>query len=668
MVGSSPVSTKSAAHMEPSGGSSLAYIPALDGARGVAIALVLAYHFGIPGIPGGFLGVDLFFVLSGFLITTLLLDEHRSTGRIDFIQFWYRRARRLLPALFLLVAAVATWTALVATPIEKGLLRWDLLASIGYVANWRFILAGQSYFADSVTASPLRHLWSLAIEEQFYVIWPLLSFGALAWLRAPGGWRWRGAAVLLTVGAIGSSVLMAVTYREADPSLAYYSTLARAHELLVGALAAVVLASAPRVRAAVGTRAGPLAAVSLALVLIAAVITGDRDAGYYQGGSLLFALASAALIAALVVGRRDAGVVHWILGLRPIVALGAISYGVYLWHWPMTVWLRPDTTGLDGVPLFLLRLGITLLVSGASFVLLEQPIRRGRLGPLRLRPGLAFAAALVGIMVLATGSVLATRGWRPPPAFLSDQMVLQVHEVADARGTIGIVGDSVALSIYPGMWRVGETRGLTTVSAAVAGCGVGSALRAESDGSLQWKTEDCAESIPAMQRELVDDHDPDVIFWHSQRDRLDIRVGDRHLDAPTAAWRRALYDDWDATLERLSAGGAVVVLVPPLYTERGDPAECAGEDSLTVPACVEPTFTNGALRTIYHEWAARHPDDLVVLDPAERLCPGAPCPRVVDGVNLRRDLIHFSSAGAQLLSGWLLDGLPAGVVPSGAPR
>ena len=661
VVGSPTVSTESAAAAEPHT-RPLSYVPALDGARGVAIALVLAYHFGIPGVPGGFLGVDLFFVLSGFLITTLLLDEHRSTGRIDFVQFWYRRARRLLPALFVLVAAVATWTALVASPVEKGPLRWDLLSALGYVANWRFIVAGQSYFAEYITASPVRHLWSLAIEEQFYVVWPLIAFGALAWLRTPGGYRWRVAAGLLAVGAIGSSALMALTYREADPSLAYYSTFARAHELLVGGCAAVVLASAPRVRAAIASWSAPLAAVSLAAVLAAALITSDRAPAYYLGGSLLFSIAAAGLIVALVAGQGDGGgVVRRALSMRPMVWLGAISYGVYLWHWPITVWLRPDTVGLDGLRLLLLRTGVTLLVSVASFVIVEQPIRRGRLGPFRLRPALAFVAAALSIFMLAGGSVLATRGWRPPPAFLSDQMILQVNEVSDARGTVGIVGDSVALSIYPGLWRVGNERGLTVVSAAVAGCGVGSALRAENDGTLQWKTQICADEIPAMQRELVGDHDPDVIFWHSQRDRQDIRIGDQHLRAPSTAWRRALFADWDATLERLRAGGALVVLVPPFHTERADPGECDGAEGLATPACVDPTFANGSLRTIYLEWAALHPD-LTVIDLADRLCPAAPCPRVLDGVNLRRDLVHFSSAGAQLVSSWLLDELPPGTL------
>jgi hypothetical protein len=398
------------------------------------------------------------------------------------------------------------------------------------------------------------------------------------------------------------------------------------------------------------------------VVVAAALVTSDRAAAYYLGGSLFFSIAAGGLIVALVAGRGDGGGVRRALSTRPMVWLGAISYGVYLWHWPITVWLRPDTIGLDGILLLLLRLGATLLVSVTSFVIVEQPIRRGRLGPFRMRPILAFVAAATCVLVLAAGSVLATRGWRPPPTFLSDQMTLQVHKVSGARGTVGIVGDSVALSIYPGLWRVGDARGLSVVSAAVAGCGVGSALRAENDGNLQWKTQICAKEIPAMQRELVLDHDPDLTFWHSQRDRQDIRIGDQHLRAPSAAWRRALFADWDATLERLRLGGAVVVLVPPFHTERGDPAECEGVEGLATPACVEPTFANGSLRTIYLEWAALHPD-LTVIDMADRLCPAAPCPPTLDGVNLRRDLIHFSSAGAQLLSNWLLEELPPGALP-----
>ena len=641
----------------------MTYIRALDGTRGVAVALVCAYHFGVPWLEGGFLGVDLFFVLSGFLITTLLLDEHQAAGRIDLVQFWFRRARRLLPALFVLIAAVGIWTAVAATPVEKGPLRWDLLASLGYVANWRFLLAGQSYFSDFVTASPVRHLWSLSIEEQFYVVWPLLVTATFAAVHIRIRLTWRTAAVLLAVGAIASAALMAALYDEANPSNAYYNTFARAHELLIGALAAVVLSRVRPIRAAFASHASWIAVAGLAGVLAASILASDTTPFYYHGGSVVFAVASVLLILALVVGNPGRGPAHRALRLGPIVWLGAISYGVYLWHWPMTVWLTPDRVGVDGPMLLALRTGTTLLIATASYYLVERPIRRGALGPVRLRPAVALAAAAFGFTVLSAGSVLATRGWEPPPAFLSDESVLQVHDVEDGRATIGIVGDSVALSIYSGMWRIGDERGFSTVSASVAGCGVGEALRIEDDGTLQWKTEHCAETVPALQSEMVADYDPEVIYWHSQRDRQDIRDGDRNLEAPTAPWKRALFDDWDATLDRLQAGGATVVLLLPLFTEKTDPTECSGIEDLVVPACVDPVMSNGALRTIYLEWASAHRDDgLVIMDYGDRLCPDAPCPPIIDGVNLRRDHIHFSSTGAQLLSGWMIDDLPPGVL------
>ena len=328
--------------------------------------------------------------------------------------------------------------------------------------------------------------------------------------------------------------------------------------------------------------------MGLLAVLVAAVLTGDTDAAYYLGGSLLFSLASAALILALVVGANSHGLAHRTLRLRPLVWLGVISYGVYLWHWPLTIWLRPETVGVDGPLLFALRLGATLLIASASFYLVERPIRRGTLGPIRLRPAIALVAAVAGFAVLSTGTVVATRGWEPLPAFLSEDPVLQVDAVDDPGGTVALVGDSVALSIYPGMRREAEALGLTTVSAAVAGCGIGEALRTEDNGTLQWKTERCAETIPALQTQLIHDYDPDVVFWHSQRDRQDIRDAGRNLEAPTPEWRRALYADWDKALDRLSAGGATVVLIPPLFTQNTDPNECAGPDGLETPECRRP--------------------------------------------------------------------------------
>ena len=399
-----------------------------------------------------------------------------------------------------------------------------------------------------------------------------------------------------------------------------------------------------------------LAVLALLVVVGAGVVLRDTDAGYYRGGSVLFSVAVAVLIASLVVGRERSGVAARVLGLGPIVWLGVISYGVYLWHWPMVVWLTPTSTGLDGPALFALRLGLTLLVAGVSFVLIERPIRHGRLGPIRLRPLTAFAAAAVCLIVLSAGSVLATRGWKPVPAFLSEDSTMQVTKARDEAGVVGIVGDSIARSLYPGFAAAGKPHHYTTASAALAGCAVGDQMRVEEDGALARQTERCIRQAPELQDELVRVYDPDVIYWYTGRDRYDIRAGDRTLQAGGPEWRAAAYADWDRTLQRLRARGAAVHLVLPFFNEGSDPARCTLPSDLELESCTQP-LQNGALRQLYVDWASRHPGEVTVVDVADRLCPADPCPERLDGIKLRRagDIIHFSQKGARIVADWLLD-------------
>jgi peptidoglycan/LPS O-acetylase OafA/YrhL len=226
----------------------LTYQPALDGLRALAVAAVVAFHLDEQGLTGGFLGVDAFFVLSGFLITTLLVLEFRRHDGIGLLAFWGRRARRLLPALLLLILAVAIFAWIEVPTDELGRLRGDGIAGLFYVANWRFVASGQSYFDLFTSPSPFRHLWSLAIEEQFYLVWPLVT---LACLRLARG-RLRLLATVAAVGVVGSAVVMAILYEADDPSRAYYGTDAHAHPILVGVLLALILvdraAASPAVR------------------------------------------------------------------------------------------------------------------------------------------------------------------------------------------------------------------------------------------------------------------------------------------------------------------------------------------------------------------------------------------------------------------------------------
>ena len=220
------------------------YVPALDGLRALAILAVLAFHGGMPWAHGGFLGVDAFFVLSGYLITSLLLAEWEQTGRIDLAAFWERRARRLLPALLLMVAVVTLGARALLPAEELRLLRGDGLAALFYVANWRMILRGGDYFAQTASPSPLEHTWSLGIEEQFYLAWPLLVAACL-WGRVAVAARraaLRRAILLCAIGVAVSTVLLAALYRAEDPGRAYYGTDTRGASLLIGAGLAILLA------------------------------------------------------------------------------------------------------------------------------------------------------------------------------------------------------------------------------------------------------------------------------------------------------------------------------------------------------------------------------------------------------------------------------------------
>ena len=235
--------------------SAFGYRPALDGVRAVAVLAVIVYHLGYPWMPGGFLGVDVFFVLSGYLITTLLLLEHDGAGRINLRAFWFRRARRLLPAVFLMLLFVTWHVAVTAPPFERPWRRQDILWTLIYGANWHFIASDQGYFAQFTSASPLRHTWSLAIEEQFYLFWPALLLVVCSRGR-------RAVAILCGAGIVASVAASMWLFNPADPSRSYYGTDARMHELLIGALLAAVAGAAsprhartawaPRVAAALG--------------------------------------------------------------------------------------------------------------------------------------------------------------------------------------------------------------------------------------------------------------------------------------------------------------------------------------------------------------------------------------------------------------------------------
>ena len=360
----------------------LRYVPGLDGLRAISVSAVLLYHAEVSWMPGGFLGVDVFFVISGYLITSLLLAEHRGRGNVSLGQFYLRRARRLLPALGLVLAAVSLFSV-IFLPDEIRSLRADVVASLGYVTNWWQIFQDQSYITALGRPPLLRHLWSLAIEEQFYLLWPLLLAGMLKL------WNGRRLPMLIAtgVGVTASFATMLVLslphdFAITEPSRVYFGSDTRIFTMLVGAMLAI-LWSPWRLSQTIPRDARILldavGGVALALLLAIFATAHYQSNVLFRGGFLGVALLSAVVIGAAVHPASSIGRV--LLAQQPMRWLGERSYGIYLWHWPVFMVTRPDVdTPFTGSANLLLRLCLTLLVAELSYRYIEEPMRHGALG------------------------------------------------------------------------------------------------------------------------------------------------------------------------------------------------------------------------------------------------------------------------------------------------
>ncbi|MEX2554977.1 MAG: acyltransferase family protein [Actinomycetota bacterium] len=357
-------------------------LPALDGIRALAIAAVVTYHGEIFWAPGGLLGVEVFFVLSGYLITSLLWSELLDTSRVAIGTFLMRRARRLFPALFVMLALASTAFVL-WFPDEVGRIRGDVAAAATYTSNWYLVGTDHSYFTTFARPSPFAHLWSLAIEEQFYLLWPPILF--LLWKVARR--RAKRVAAAITAGAAGSVAALFLLYAGGDPSRVYYGTDTRAAGLLIGAALAVVwrpFAKPAQDRPRVPRWALDGATLtSLAFLVFAFMRFDDLSSFTYRPGLLLVALATATLVGAAV--HPDARVAK-VLGSSPLRWLGKRSYGIYIWYFPVFVVTRP---GVDyDITLgtaFAMRTAATLTLAELSYRFIEEPVRNGALGRLSAR-------------------------------------------------------------------------------------------------------------------------------------------------------------------------------------------------------------------------------------------------------------------------------------------
>jgi len=358
-------------------GSAQRYMPGLDGLRAVAVLAVIAYHLQLGWAQGGLLGVGVFFTLSGYLITDLLLGQRDVVGHLRLGDFWIRRARRLLPALFLMLAVVVAWVTLLHRS-QLPALRGDVVAAALYVSNWWNIIREASYFARFGPPPPLEHLWTLAVEEQFYLVWPLLLWLGLRYARG----RYRLAGLTLAAAAL-SATAMALLYQPGvDPTRVYEGTDTRAFGLLLGAALAMVWPSR-RLHAdlTLGRRLLLDGVGVVGLVVIALLIwqTDQYSAFLYRGGILLLSVATVMVVAALA---HPASLLGPALGWKPLRWIGVRSYGIYLWHWPIIVLTTPNVQMGVNLPVAILQVGATVAVAALSWRFVEEPIRRGALGRL----------------------------------------------------------------------------------------------------------------------------------------------------------------------------------------------------------------------------------------------------------------------------------------------
>ncbi|MEU7471801.1 acyltransferase family protein [Streptomyces sp. NPDC044984] len=660
----------------------------IQGLRAVAVGLVVLSHAGVTQVSGGYVGVDVFFVISGFLITSLLLRELAATGRVSIRAFYARRALRLLPASTLVIAVTLAGAWLFLSKARLTEYAGDALAGALYTVNFRLAAAGTDYLAQNSPPSPFQHFWSLAVEEQFYLVWPLLLL--LGWRAARGR---RGLVVVplgaLVLGSFAASVLMT----DSSPSWAYFVSLTRGWELGAGALPALATARLERLPAAL---AGPLTWLGLACVTLAAVRYDDQTP--FPGHHALLPVLGTVLVLAGGCAPAPHGAGR-LLGRRPLVRLGELSYGWYLWHWPLLV-IAPAalgrTDGTAGVPLALGLCAVALVLAWLTLRLVENPVRfhrafRGRpRRALALGTGLTAGATALSLTAAAVPPTIEVGGPAPvlaealadapdprtrlaellasSPGSLPSNLAPALPKVKSSRSavyrdgchvdhdstrtpscvygdrassrTVVLFGDSHAAQWFPALQRLATARGWKLVSLTKASCKVADVTIVSDHEPYTacdtWRSRAVAR-INALHPALV------VVSSSDAGDPA------RPADDPLRQWTTGFED----TLRDLGTSGAHVAVLLDTPWPKGDPVDCAAKNPLHLRACANhlPDAIHDATRHTALRGAATA-TSASVIDPGPWVC--APrtgtCPVVVGDTAVHRDDSHLSEAYAEALT------------------
>ncbi|MGQ4660181.1 SGNH hydrolase domain-containing protein [Lysobacter sp. F6437] len=627
----------------------LAFRADLEGLRAVAIALVVAAHAKVPGFAGGFVGVDVFFVLSGFLITGLLVRERQLTGKVDLLAFYARRVRRLLPALLLMVACASVLGELLLAPADRPAQGLAAVSASLWISNLYFAFSELDYFGAGADANLFLHTWSLGVEEQFYLVWPALlglaSLGAGTSTAAanPKLSRWLLATAIV-------SFIACVALTQSVPSHAFYLMPTRAWQFALGALVFLYFSEAKQ-------RLPPwVAGLGLALLLASALLLGS-DQQYPGLWALAPSLGAALVIAAGRVGVQS-GVSH-ALTHRVLQAVGRGSYSWYLWHWPVLL-LGAAVLDMDNGWNRLLLVAISAVLASASYWVVEAPIRHNQ--RLLSRPGLTVLAS-TGVMLLA--SSLALR-WHNSASDWADE-----NDTASARITVPVIysmgcddwfhsaevrvcsfgddkaprtavlmGDSIGLQWFPAfaeIFRHPQWRLLVITKSA---CPMVDApifyprIGREYTECAQWRDEALA-TIGSINPELVIIGSTSTYNYSEQQ----WRDGTRSVLARLTAAARQVYV--------LRATPVLPFSAPACLTERGRLHEWFAGDGL----CTANARTEASSRvfTWLSEAAMAQPNALVI-DLTDAVCPGGVCRAQIDGMLTYRDNQHLNASFAASLA------------------
>jgi peptidoglycan/LPS O-acetylase OafA/YrhL len=652
------------------------YRPHLDGLRAVAVYLVVLFHAGSSWFSGGFIGVDVFFVLSGFLVTQLLLRDIVSNGRIRLGRFYSRRFRRLLPAAFVVLIVTACVYTAIASPAEQLDVIGAFKAAFLYSTNWYFVHQATAYFGANIATNPVLHFWSLAVEEQFYVVWPLALTGAFALTRRMD--RAKQLRVIGAVVALGAlaSALFALAVKSGDPNRAYYGTDTRAYELLAGALVALVPAIvAPARRRRSSMRVASVASVVALGALASSWIHFDAiDRG------IAVTITTVVLIVALE--AADGGLVRRLLSTRSMTYLGKISYGTYLWHWLVILVLlktfHPSTFATVGIA-FLVATGL----ASFSFDLMEHPIRTSRrldryrgpvialgltvtvlsalvLVPAILDNGRAGAVAVAGAQTTGVAPVPAGLDWRAVKREDRSAPICYARPLAKCivvhgtGKTVMLIGDSHAQMLMPPMIEIAKAENWTLAVFVWNACPWQDGLSRFSPGVARG----CVAFKADLRSRVIPELDPDVVVLiHAPLDREGVKG--LHLNGPNGplatgsdAAERAIETATDKTVARLRAANRDVVIVEPIPQgpQGYDPLGCLSTARF-LDQCRFVVDPSPSPTELHYRALARSTDHVFDLDLDRLACPYLPiCDPVVGGKIVWYDLSHLSVSYARTLA------------------